>query len=178
MATETVKWIVGIGESLKDRLLLFDALRMRFQTVRITKNHNCLLCGDNPKVTELIDYQAFVNASSNGNAPSEPSVPTVTVGELQQAIANDHNITLLDVREAHEWEIVHIEGAKLLPLSTLPAGLDSLPKDSKVFVHCHHGKRSEKAVQLMQQQGFTDAVSVEGGIDAWAEQINPSLPRY
>ncbi len=180
MSTEAIKFIVGIGKVMKNRLILYDALDMSIRTLQMAKNKKCVLCGDNPSLRGFMDYESFVNASQADTAEKkteETPVPTATVRELQQSMGKG-NVILVDVREPHEWDMVRIKGARLAPVGDLPNGLDLLPKEEKIFVYCHHGIRSETAVRIMQEQGFLNAVSVEGGIDSWAKEIDPSLPRY
>ncbi len=174
-ALEAIKWIIGAGESLVGRLVLFDALRLRFRELRLRKEPACPLCGDHPSIRELIDYESFCGL---GAAPArEGSI--VGAHELRRELdANGDGIVLLDVREPHEWEIAHIAGARLIPLVQLPARLSELDSHVEIVTHCHHGARSMRALEILRGAGFNKVRSLEGGIDAWAALVDAHLPRY
>jgi sulfur-carrier protein adenylyltransferase/sulfurtransferase len=175
-ATEAIKLIIGKGEPLIGRLLLFDALEMRFRELKLRKNRNCPVCGDHPTVTELIDYQLFC-----GIVPEQVGLPAenrVTPAELRAALGSDAPPSVIDVREPHEWEIVHLEQARLIPLATLPAHLHEYQRDQPIVVHCKSGARSARATQLLKDAGFRNVKNLEGGILRWAQEIDPSLPTY
>ncbi len=175
-ATEAIKLIMGIGSSLVGRLMLFDALEMRFRELKLRKNPNCPVCGTNPTVTELIDYQAFC-----GIVPEQASLPMenrTTPVELAEALRGDRPPQVIDVREPHEWDIVHLDGARLIPLATLPAHLHEYDRSAHIVVHCKSGARSAKATQLLKDAGFRDVKNLEGGILRWARDVDPSLPTY
>ena len=176
-ATEALKLIMGIGEPLVGRLMLFDALDMRFRELKLRKNPNCPVCGDNPTVTELIDYQVFcgIVPQQVGGLPAENRI---TPQELQDALRGDTPPQVIDVREPHEWEIVHLDQARLIPLATLPAHLHEYDRNQPVVVHCKSGARSAKATQTLKDAGFSDVRNLEGGILRWAGEIDPSLPTY
>ena len=174
-ATETVKLILGIGEPLIGRLLLYDALGMSFREMRLRKDPNCPVCGENPTVTELIDYQEFCGIPQ-ANAQTD-HVPEITVQELKQRLENGGNVSVLDVREPHEYEVANI-GARLIPLAELPERLVELDRDETLAVHCKTGGRSARAVRLLKNSGFQNVYNVKGGIDAWSEEIDPSVPKY
>jgi sulfur-carrier protein adenylyltransferase/sulfurtransferase len=176
-ATETVKLILGIGESLIGRLLLYDALGMNFREMKLRKDPNCPICGQNPTVTELIDYQEFCGIPQAQAAEQENGVPEITVEELKQKLDNGDNVNVLDVREPHEYEVANI-GAKLIPLGELPERLVELDQDENFAIHCKTGGRSARAVQLLQRAGFQNVYNVKGGINAWSEEIDPSVPKY
>jgi sulfur-carrier protein adenylyltransferase/sulfurtransferase len=176
-ATETVKLILGIGESLIGRLLLYDALGMNFREMKLRKDPNCPICGQNPTVTELIDYQEFCGIPQAQAAEQENGVPEITVEELKQKLDNGDNVNVLDVREPHEYEVANI-GAKLIPLGELPERLVELDQDENFVIHCKTGGRSARAVQLLQRAGFQNVYNVKGGINAWSEEIDPSVPKY
>ncbi|MGB3681876.1 MAG: molybdopterin-synthase adenylyltransferase MoeB [Rubrobacteraceae bacterium] len=175
-ATETVKLILGIGEPLVGRLLLYDALGMSFREMKLRKDPNCPVCGENPTVTELIDYQEFCGIPQAAAAEQENKVPEITVQELKAKMDNG-GIQVLDVREPYEYEIANI-GAPLIPLGELPQRYEELDRDQPLAIHCRSGARSANAVKLLQERGFENVYNVEGGILAWSEEIDPSLPQY
>ena len=176
-ATETAKLILGIGEPLIGRLLLYDALGMSFREMKLRKDPNCPVCGENPTVTELIDYQEFCGIPQENAAEETNEVPEITVGELKQKMDHGEDINVLDVREPHEYEVANI-GVKLIPLGELPQRLVELDQDEYFVVHCKTGGRSAKAVKLLQDAGFLNVYNVKGGITAWSEEIDPSVPKY
>ena len=176
-ATETVKLILGIGEPLIGRLLLYDALGMSFREMKLRKDPNCPVCGENPTVTELIDYQEFCGIPQANAQATADEVPEITVQELKKRLDNGENLSVLDVREPHEYEVANI-GARLIPLNELPERLAELDRDVPLAVHCKTGGRSARAVKLLQETGFQNAFNVEGGITAWSEEIDPSVPKY
>ncbi len=176
-ATETVKLLLGIGEPLIGRLLLYDALTMRFREMKLRKDPGCPVCGKNPTVTELIDYQEFCGIPQAQQADQADEVPEITVGELKEKLANGQNVSVLDVREPHEYEVANI-GARLIPLGELPERLIELNKDETLAIHCKTGARSARAVQLLKEAGFQNVYNVTGGITAWSEEIDPSVPKY
>jgi molybdopterin/thiamine biosynthesis adenylyltransferase/rhodanese-related sulfurtransferase len=176
-ATETVKLILGIGEPLVGRLLLYDALGMSFREMKLRKDPNCPVCGENPSVTELIDYQEFCGIPQANAQATADEVPEITVQELKKRLDNGENLSVLDVREPHEYEVANI-GARLIPLNELPERLAELDRDAPLAVHCKTGGRSARAVKLLQETGFQNAFNVEGGITAWSEEIDPSVPKY
>jgi adenylyltransferase/sulfurtransferase len=176
-ATETVKLILGIGEPLIGRLLLYDALGMSFREMKLRKDPNCPVCGENPTVTELIDYQEFCGIPQAAAQEQENEIPEVTVEELKKRLDNGEGLSVLDVREPHEYEVANI-GARLIPLGELPDRLEELDKDAPLAVHCKTGGRSAQAVRLLQDAGFQNAFNVQGGITAWSEEIDPSVPKY
>jgi sulfur-carrier protein adenylyltransferase/sulfurtransferase len=174
-ALETIKWIIGAGDSLIGRLVLFDALKFRFRELQLRKDPACPICGENPSIHELIDYEAFCGIGA------EPSYagPEITVEELQrEREEKGGELVLIDVREPHEWEIAHIEGARLIPLSQLPERLGELDGHAEIVTHCHHGARSMKALNILKGAGFSRVRSLAGGIDAWADRIEVGMPRY
>jgi len=174
-ATETVKLILGIGEPLISRLLLYDALSMRFREMKLRKDPNCPVCGENPSVTELIDYQEFCGIPQANAQVDE--VPEITVRELSEKLSNGGGVSVLDVREPHEYEVANI-GARLIPLGELPERLVELDQDETIAIHCKTGGRSARAVKLLQDAGFQNVYNVKGGITAWSEEIDPSVPKY
>ncbi len=177
-ATETVKLILGIGEPLIGRLLLYDALGMSFREMKLRKDPNCPVCGENPTVTELIDYQEFCGIPQAAESVDE--LPEITVRGLKEKLDAGEEVAILDVRESHEYEVANLEaqGAKLIPLGELPNRLSELNQNDEVAVHCKTGGRSAKAVKILQDAGFGNVYNVEGGITAWSEEIDPSIPKY
>ncbi|CAN5699456.1 molybdopterin-synthase adenylyltransferase MoeB [soil metagenome] len=175
-ATETVKLILGIGEPLVGRLMLYDALDMSFREMKLRKDPDCPVCGENPTVTGLIDYQEFCGIPQAAAAEQENKVPEITVQELKAKMDNG-GINVLDVREPYEYEIANI-GAPLIPLNELPQRYEELDRDEPLAIHCRSGARSANAVKLLQERGFEKVYNVEGGILAWSEEIDPSIPQY
>jgi adenylyltransferase/sulfurtransferase len=177
-ATEAIKLIIGQGTPLIGRLLLLDALEMRFRELKLRKNPDCPVCGTHPTVTELIDYQAFCGVSPQTTGLSREDL--ITPRELAETLAegNGHRPLLLDVREPHEWDIVHLEDAKLIPVNTLAGHLDELPRDQPIVVYCKTGNRSARATQLLKDAGFRKVQNLAGGITRWATEIDPRLPTY
>jgi sulfur-carrier protein adenylyltransferase/sulfurtransferase len=174
-ALETIKWILGSGDSLVGRLLLFDALKLRFRELQLRKDPACPICGTHPTIRELIDYEAFCGIGS------EPAYtgPEITPEELRSEMdRKGADLVLIDVREPHEWDIAHIEGARLIPLGQLPERLGELDGHAEIVTHCHHGARSMKALALLKGAGFVRIRSLAGGIDAWADRIEVGMPRY
>jgi adenylyltransferase/sulfurtransferase len=184
-ATEAVKLILGAGESLVGRLLLYDALNMSFEQVRLRKNPNCPVCGENPTVTQLIDYEQFCGmpahdrslyqASANGDA-----VPGITPRELKERLVAGDDLFILDVREPHEWDISNLAhlGAVLIPKGDVVNRMGELDTAREVIVHCRTGARSADVIRQLQQHGFKKMRNLEGGINRWAEEVEPSLPKY
>lgn len=180
-ATETIKLILGNGDPLIGRLLLVDALGMKFRELKLRKNPDCVVCGKHPTVTTLIDYEEFCGLRGQEktvNAPT-PGVPEITVEELKQKLDAKQDVFILDVREPNEYKICNISG-HLIPLNELPKRLEELgsSKDKEIVVHCHRGGRSARAVAFLQQAGFTQAKNLKGGILAWADKIDPKMAKY
>ncbi|GLY68271.1 adenylyltransferase/sulfurtransferase MoeZ [Amycolatopsis taiwanensis] len=173
MVTEAVKLITGIGEPLLGRLISYDALEMRYREVKIRKDP------DTPKITELIDYEAFCGVVSD-EAQQAASGHTITPAELKAKFDAGEDFELIDVREPHEYEIVNIKGAKLIPKDRILSGeaLAELPQDKPIVLHCKSGGRSAEALAALHRAGFSDATHLGGGVLAWASQIDPSLPTY
>jgi adenylyltransferase/sulfurtransferase len=174
-AIEAIKLLLGIGEPLIGRLLHFDALKMKFREFNLRRDPECPVCGKNPTITEPIDYEQFCGIAP---AQSTDTIPTISVHELKQKIDANGALVVLDVREPFEYEIARINGSKLIPLRELPDRMEELRPDGEIAVHCKSGKRSAQAVQLLRRAGFTNVVNVEGGIDAWADEIDPNVPKY
>lgn len=175
-ATEAVKLIIGQGESLIGRLLLYDALSMRFQTLRIRKQPDCPMCGDTPRIHALIDYEAFCGLRRPEAASDQ--MQEMTPQQLHEILAQPApSIRLIDVREPHEWEIAHLEGATLIPLGELHAHLSQLDANADYVVYCKSGGRSAQATRLLQTAGF-HVKNLSGGINAWSREVDPAIPIY
>ncbi len=173
-AMETLKLVLGIGDLLIGRLLLLDALQLKFRELKLAKDPDCPVCGTHPTVTSLIDYEAFCGVT----APPAYNGVEIAATDLRDARAGNSRLLLLDVREPHEWEIAHIDGARLIPLSELPERLGELDGHAEIVTHCHHGTRSIKALEILKAAGFAKVRSLKGGIDAWSVTVDPSVPRY
>ena len=184
-ATEAIKIILGQGTTLSGRLLMFDALGMKFREMKIRRDPACPVCGDKPTITELIDYQQFCGAvaATTDKKPEEQGQMVkqsdwdISVQELKKLRDEKKNFVLLDVREPHEYQICNL-GGKLIPLGTLNGHLGELDKEAQIVVHCRSGGRSAKAVNAMRAAGFKNVWNVQGGILAWADQVDPSVPKY
>jgi adenylyltransferase/sulfurtransferase len=172
-ALEAIKRVAGIGESLKGRLLVFDALRLRFRELLVEKDPDCPVCGMNPTVRTLVDYDAFCGLAGATGRDAEISAP-----ELAQALAGSAPPLVVDVREPHEWEIAALEGALLIPLATLPARLAELDPGRPIVTVCHRGARSMRALELLRAAGYSKVRSLKGGVDAWAREVAPDMQRY
>ncbi|MEJ2153194.1 MAG: rhodanese-like domain-containing protein, partial [Gemmatimonadota bacterium] len=157
---------------------LIDALNMSMRTLRLEKDPKCPVCGENPTVQELIDYEEFCGIGPANGEPIGSNIEQITVQELSTALSHGDDVTLLDVREPHEWEICHIDGGKLLPLSELEARMHELDTSRTYYVHCKSGVRSAEAIERLQEAGFTRLKNVTGGISEWAERIDPTMPTY
>jgi sulfur-carrier protein adenylyltransferase/sulfurtransferase len=174
-ALEALKLVLGAGDSLVGRLLLFDALRLKFRELALRKDPGCPLCGAHPTIRELIDYEAFCGITPAESAPDLE----VTARDLQQArLGGTRRLVVMDVREPHEWEIAHLDGALLVPLGQLPSRLGEIDSHADIVTYCHHGSRSMRAVEILRGAGFSNVRSLAGGIDAWAEQVEPGMARY
>jgi adenylyltransferase/sulfurtransferase len=174
-ATEVIKLILGIGEPLVARLLHFDALKMKFREFKLRRDALCPVCGDSPTITEPIDYEAFCGA---GEAETGKTVPTISVHDLRRKLEAEGSVTIVDVREPFEYEIAHIAGSKLMPLTELPGRFDELERGKEIVALCKTGARSAHAVELLQSAGFAQSFNLEGGIDAWAREIDPAMEKY
>ena len=176
-ATETIKILLGKGDSLVGRLLLFDALQMQFTELKLQKNPNCPVCGNNPTVKSLIDYEEFCGVGRGGtNTMAEEN--EITVQELKHLFDTGAQVNLIDVREPHEYEICHIKGSKLLPVSQIPLRVNEFNLTDEYIFQCHTGGRSGWAVNFLRQLGFKKVKNLTGGIEAWAAEIDPSMARY
>ena len=175
-ATETIKLILGSGESLIGRLLMVDALGMRFRELKVRKNPDCPVCGDHPTVTELIDYEQFCGVRS-AEKPATANIEDMTPEELKQRLDAGDDLFVLDVREPNEYQICNL-GGHLIPLNDLPKRVSELDSSREIVVHCKMGGRSAKAVDFLKQAGFTRVHNLAGGINAWAERIDRTMPKY
>jgi len=178
-AIEAIKLIIGIGEPLIGRLVHFDALGLKFREFKLRRDPKCPVCGEHPTITELIDYDQFCGIPQAAAAEAaETPIPTMTVRELKQKLDNGDKFLLLDVREPFEWDICRIDRAQLIPLGQLPSRMSELDSADEIVIHCKSGGRSAKAVRLLQEAGFSKLHNVEGGITAWAEEVDPTVPKY
>ncbi|MCP5055116.1 MAG: molybdopterin-synthase adenylyltransferase MoeB [bacterium] len=176
-ATETLKLLTGIGEPLIGRILTYDALAMGFQEYRLKKDPDCPICGTNPTLTELIDYEGFCGVPG---ATEESVVKEISATDVKRRLAADEGFLLLDVRNPDEWETARIEGATLIPLGELENRLAELLdwKDRPIVAHCHHGGRSAQACEILARAGFSDLTNLVGGIEAWSLTVDPEIARY
>ena len=175
-ATEALKLLLGRGETLAGRLVVFDALAMRFRELTLRKDPACPMCGADRRIHRLIDYEAFCGTDS---AAGEHEV-NVDIGprELAERLARKDDLLLVDVREPGEHAVARIEGAILVPLRTLPARVGELDSRREIVLHCHHGVRSLQALQFLRQAGYPRLLNLRGGIDAWSREVDPAVPRY
>jgi adenylyltransferase/sulfurtransferase len=176
-ATETIKLLLDIGETLAGRLLLFDALRMKIRTMQLRKDPECPACGTR-QIRELIDYEEFCGIRQAARAEAGNAVPEIAPRELADRLRAGDDVTLLDVREPHDWEIARIDGARLIPLGGLAEALPSLESSGDVVVHCKTGVRSAQAVRQLQAAGFSRVWNLAGGIQRWSEDVDPTVPKY
>jgi adenylyltransferase/sulfurtransferase len=175
-ATETIKLILGVGDPLIGRLLLVDALAMRFRELKLRKNPDCPVCGDHPTVSKLIDYDQFCGIGGEEKATAA-TMPEITPEELKRRLGAGDDLFIVDVREPHEYQICNL-GGHLIPLNDLPKRLSELDASREIVVHCKLGGRSAKAVDFLRQSGFAKVHNLAGGIDAWAERVDPKMPKY
>ena len=181
-ATEAIKLIMGIGEPLIGRMLLYDALEMTWDTIKIKKNPECPVCSENPTLTELIDYEEFCGVpahdhSEYGLVAERRPVPAITVHELKERLDANEELFLLDVREPHEAHISDL-GAVLIPKDVVRQRLNEIPRDVPLVVHCRTGSRSGEVVRWLEDEGYENAVNLAGGINAWAREIDSNVPVY
>ena len=174
-ALEAMKLVIGTGTSLVGRLLLFDGLKLQFREIALSKDPDCAVCGPHPTIRRLIDYEAFCGIGDGGRGTADG---VISVADLRAERERTPNVVLLDVREPFEWEIAHIEGAKLIPLGELPARLRELDGHAEIVTYCHHGSRARRATELLRAAGFSKVRTLSGGIDAWSAEVEPSIPRY
>jgi len=178
-ATEVIKLILGKGDSLAGRLLLVDALNMRFRELKLRKNPECPVCGLNPTVTKLIDYQQFcgITPETQEEKKLKNGIPQMTVKELKQRLDAGDNVLVLDVREPYEYQIANI-GGTLIPQNDVPQRLAEIDRDREVVVHCRTGGRSQRIAEFLKQSGYSNVANLAGGIHAWSDEIDPSIPKY
>ena len=181
--TEAIKVLTGIGDPLVGRLMIYDGLEMNYRSVKVRKDPNCAVCGDNPTVTELIDYDLFCGAVSE-EASEAVKDSTISVRQLKDMLderdRGERDFVLIDVREPNEWDIVNIPGAELVPKGQFLTGaaLADLPQDKQIVLHCKVGGRSAEVLAIVKSAGFSDAIHVGGGVVAWVDQIEPDKPNY
>jgi molybdopterin/thiamine biosynthesis adenylyltransferase/rhodanese-related sulfurtransferase/molybdopterin converting factor small subunit len=177
-ATEAVKLILGVGETLVGRLLLYDALAMRFRELKLRRNPECPACGDHPTITKLIDYQQFCGVPQQEAPMTGAKEGEIDPVEVKAKLDRHDNFLLLDVREPHEYQICNIPGAKLIPLGDLPKRVNELDSSVEIVAHCKSGVRSGKAVEFLKQAGFKKVKNMTGGILAWSDKVDPKVPKY
>jgi molybdopterin/thiamine biosynthesis adenylyltransferase/rhodanese-related sulfurtransferase len=179
-ANEAIKLILGIGTPLTGRLVRYDALEMKFREYRIRRDPACPVCGDNPTIRELVDYEQFcgIRGEESNTIIREDKLPEITVHQLKERLDRGDDFVLIDVREPHEHAICNLPQATLIPLGTLPAELATLDPSKEYVVHCKMGGRSAQAVDLLRKSGFSKVYNVAGGITAWAKEIDKSMPTY
>ena len=178
-ATEAIKYVLGLGETLEGRLLLVDALRMSMRSIAVRRDPECPACGTRT-LTELIDYEAFCGGPREGGgrvAGAAGAVADITPAIARERIGQG-GAMLLDVREPYEHAMARIDGAVLIPMAEVPNALDRIPRDRDIIVHCHHGMRSRSVAQFLQERGYSRVTNLEGGIDRWSTDVDPRVPRY
>jgi len=177
-ATEVVKLILGSGNSLIGRLLLVDALEMKFRELKLRKNPECPICGPHRTIHALIDYNEFCGIHPEPPPPPGLSEFEISAAEVKQKMDRGDNFILIDVREPHEWDICSIPGARLIPKGTVPARVHELNSADEFVIHCKSGKRSAEIVDFLRKAGFRKVKNLRGGITAWSDQVDPSVPKY
>ena len=176
-ALETIKLILGKGRTLIGRLLLFDALDLKFRELKLRKNPECPVCGAHPTVTQLLDYEQFCGIRGEEHVP-ETNVPEITAPEVKKMMDERKPFVLVDVREPHEFQICRIPGSTLIPLGDVPKRMHELNSADEIVVHCRSGMRSAQAVELLMKAGFRKIHNLKGGVLAWADQVDPTMPKY
>jgi adenylyltransferase/sulfurtransferase len=176
-AMETIKLILGAGEPLVGRLLLFDALAMRFRELKLKRNPDCPMCGDHRTITKLIDYEEFCGIRGEEAPAMTDGIPEITATELKARQDRGEKVFILDVREPHEYQICNLNG-KLIPLGELPRRVNELDSSVEMVVHCRSGKRSADAIHFLQTAGFKKLWNLKGGVLAWADEVDPRMPKY
>jgi sulfur-carrier protein adenylyltransferase/sulfurtransferase len=178
-ATEAIKLILGKGETLAGRLLLVEALGMRFRELKLKRNPECPVCGDQPTVTELMDYEQFCGVEPTANKESSRvnGIQQMSVKELKERREAGEDVFVLDVREPYEYQIANLGGV-LMPMNDVPRRLAELDREREIVVHCKSGGRSQRAAEFLQQAGYAKVKNLAGGIDAWTREIDPSMPKY
>jgi molybdopterin/thiamine biosynthesis adenylyltransferase/rhodanese-related sulfurtransferase len=176
-AMETIKLILGAGEPLAGRLLLFDALAMHFRELRLRKNPACPVCGEHRTIDKLIDYEEFCGIRGEEAVPVTTGIPEMTPRELKTRLDRGDDLFILDVREPHEYQICNLHG-NLIPLGQLPSRVNELDSSREIVAHCRSGKRSADAVEFLRKAGFQKVWNLKGGILAWSDEVDPSVPKY
>jgi len=181
-ATEAVKIILGKGETLVGRLLLFNALKMQFREMKLRKDDHCPICGKNPSIKKLIDYEEFCGLTRGETSQIKEKETDleneISATDLKARLASNDSVKIVDVRNPEEYAICNIEGATLIPLGEISERLAELNKEDDIVLHCHHGMRSLQALEILKQNGFSKVKSLTGGIDAWSVDVDSSVPRY
>ena len=178
-ATEVVKLILGAGTTLIGRLMLYDALSMTFEEVKLRKNPRCVICSEHPTLDHLIDYEQFCGVPSHDHETESAGAGwDITPMQLSERLKEGNHIRIIDVRVPHEWDISHIEGADLIPLGTLAARMNELDSAEEIVLHCKTGARSARALELLRTAGFRKVKNLKGGINAWAREVDTKLPTY
>ena len=176
-AMETIKLILGRGDSLVGRLLLFDALGMKFRELKLRKNPNCPMCGEHRTINKLIDYYEFCGVRGEESPTPDLAVPEITPKELKSRLDKGDDLFILDVREPHEYQICNLNGT-LIPLGELPRRVHELDTSREIVAHCRSGKRSAEAVDFLRKAGFRKILNLKGGILAWSDEVDPRVPKY
>lgn len=178
-ATEAIKLILGIGQPLIGRLLLYDALNLTLEEVKLRKNPRCLICSENASIKELVDYEAFCGVPGHDHEEESAGAGwDITPTELAARLVQGNHLKIIDVREPHEWDISHIEGAEMIPLGSLAARMHELDSAQDIVLQCKTGARSARALEMLRTAGFRKLKNLKGGINAWAREVDPSLPTY
>jgi adenylyltransferase/sulfurtransferase len=176
-ATEAIKLLAGVGETLAGRLLLVDAARMSFRTVRLRRDPQCPACGTR-QITQLVDYDEFCGVAPAADEPEVDELPEMSPRELAERLARGDPPEVIDVREPYEYQIARLPGARLVPLGSFERALPTLDRGRDIVVHCHHGMRSAVAVELLRANGFRRVWNLAGGIDRWSDEVDPAVPKY
>ena len=176
-ATEAIKLIIGEGNPLVGRLLIYDALAMTFRTLKVRKDPSCPVCGPNATIKELQDYEYFCGIDG-GHGETGETLAAITARQLKEQLDGGKRLTLLDVRTPEEWEITHLPNARHIPLDDLPSRLNELDSADEMVVYCHHGQRSARAINFLKKMGFSKLKNLAGGIESWAVNVDPEIPRY
>ena len=177
-AIEAVKLIIGKGDPLIGRLILFDALAMKFREMKLRRNPQCPICSDHPTITKLIDYEQFCGMTPPVSNQNQSNIEEITVFDLKKRLDAREDVDLIDVREPHEWQIARIPGARLIPLGELPNRLRELDPNREILLQCKSGGRSGRALKFLKEKGYRRLKNVAGGIEAWATHIDPKMPKY
>jgi adenylyltransferase/sulfurtransferase len=177
-AMETIKLIIGQGQPLIGRLLVFDALGVKFRELKLRKDPDCPVCGRHPTITRLIDYEQFCGVRGEEHTSMMTGIPEITPGEVKKMMDEKQPFALIDVREPHEFQICRMPGSKLIPLGEVPKRMHELDSTQEIVVHCRSGQRSARAVELLMKAGFRKIHNLKGGILAWSDQVDRSVPKY